>query len=50
MKLLEYKNGNLYLDVFEHNFISVLGNLVPVPFIILFIENIFNWMKHICKP
>lgn len=25
MKLLEYKNGNLYLDVFEHNFISVLG-------------------------
>lgn len=37
---------NIWLSIF----ISVLGNLVPVPFIILFIENIFNWMKHVCKP
>lgn len=25
--------------------VAILGNLVPVPFIILFIRHIFNWMK-----
>ena len=25
--------------------VSILGNMVPVPFIILFIRPIFNWMK-----
>ena len=26
-------------------FYSVIGNLLPVPFIVLFIRKIFNWMK-----
>ncbi len=28
-------------------FLAVIGNLIPVPFIILFIRQIFNWMKKI---
>jgi uncharacterized membrane protein len=26
--------------------VSVLGNLVPVPFILLLIRRIFDWMRH----
>lgn len=25
--------------------VSIIGNMIPVPFIILFIRRIFNWMK-----
>ena len=38
--------GALYgMNVFETYFISVLGNLLPVPFILLFIRAILDFMK-----
>ena len=33
------------LDVGTALIVSVLGNLVPVPFIIIFIRKIFKWMQ-----
>ena len=33
------------LNIWTAIIASVLGNLVPVPFIILFIRNIFAWMR-----
>lgn len=33
------------LDLFIAFPVAILGNLVPVPFIILFIRHIFGWMK-----
>ncbi|NLA69473.1 MAG: small multi-drug export protein [Clostridiales bacterium] len=33
------------LSVQEAFIISVLGNLVPVPFIIIFIRKVFEWMR-----
>ena len=30
--------------------IAIVGNMVPVPFIILFIRRIFAWMRKIWKP
>lgn len=29
--------------------ISVIGNVIPVPFIMLFIRQIFKWMRHVNK-
>lgn len=29
---------------------AVIGNCIPIPFIILFIEHIFHWMRRISKP
>lgn len=31
----------------EAMLISIIGNMVPVPFIILFVRRIFAWMKHV---
>ena len=28
--------------------ISIIGNILPIPFILLFIRQIFKWMKKIC--
>ena len=28
---------------------SVIGNLIPVPFIILFVRTVFQWMRHASK-
>ena len=33
------------LDPYAAFFLSVLGNMIPVPFILLFIRKIFDWMK-----
>ena len=33
------------LDIWEAVAVSVLGNLVPVPFIIVFIRRIFAWLR-----
>jgi uncharacterized membrane protein len=33
------------MDPWEAMLISVIGNMVPVPFIIVFIRNIFKWMR-----
>ena len=37
----------LALPWYINYFISVIGNLVPVPFILLFIRAIINWMKGV---
>ncbi len=34
------------LSVLDAFLISVIGNLVPVPFIIIFIRKIFEWMRR----
>ena len=39
-------NGLPYLGVLA---VSVLGNMLPVPFIILFVRKIFDWMKKKSK-
>ena len=33
------------LDVGTAMIVSIVGNLVPVPFIIIFIKKIFKWMQ-----
>ena len=39
--------GTAYgLDLWTAIFVSILGNLVPVPFIIIFIKQIFAWMRR----
>ena len=35
----------LGLDIWEAYIAAVLGNLIPVPFIIIFIRRIFAWMR-----
>ena len=37
------------LDLWTAIGVSIIGNLVPVPFIIIFIRNIFAWMKKTSK-
>ncbi|MBQ3102845.1 MAG: small multi-drug export protein [Oscillospiraceae bacterium] len=34
------------MDLWPAIVVSVLGNLVPVPFIIIFIRNIFAWLRE----
>ncbi len=41
--------STLELPWFETYIISVLGNMLPVPFILLFIRTILKWMKKIPK-
>ncbi len=33
------------LNIFECYFLSVLGNLLPIPFILIFIKKILEWMS-----
>lgn len=40
----------LGLDPFSAAVAAVLGNLLPVPFIILFIRHIFDWLRKYEKP
>ena len=37
------------LDLWTAIGVSIIGNLVPVPFIIIFIRKIFAWMKKVSK-
>ncbi len=37
------------LDVITATVVSVIGNMVPVPFIILFIRKIFDWMRRVSE-
>ncbi len=37
------------LDVWLATAVSIFGNMVPVPFIILFIRQIFAWMRKVSK-
>ena len=34
------------LDIWLSILISIVGNIIPVPFIILFVEAIFKWMRR----
>lgn len=40
----------LGLDPVSAAVAAILGNLVPVPFIILFIRHIFDWLRRYDKP
>lgn len=40
----------LGLDPFSTMAAAVIGNLVPTPFIILFIRHIFDWLRRYEKP
>lgn len=42
--------ASLGLPVWEAAIISVIGNILPVPFIIAFIRVIMDWLKTISKP
>ena len=37
--------ATLGMNVFECYFLAVLGNLLPVPFILVFIKKIIEWMS-----
>lgn len=37
--------GFLKMEFLATYIIAVLGNMLPIPFILLFIEKIFNWLK-----
>lgn len=37
------------LPFYTNYIVSVVGNIIPVPFILLFIRNILHWMKKIPK-
>ena len=34
------------MDIWVASVISVLGNMIPIPFILVFIRSIFHWMKR----
>jgi uncharacterized membrane protein len=43
----------LQMNTFEGFLISFIGNLLPIPFILILINKIFEWLKKvpgICKP
>ena len=50
LPLIELRGGIplariLMLPLWQAIFFSVLGNIIPIPFILLFIERIFDWMR-----
>lgn len=50
LPLIELRGGIplariLMLPLGQAIFFSVLGNIIPIPFILLFIEKIFNWLR-----
>ena len=51
MPILELRGGLvaaslLGIGVFNAIIICVIGNIIPIPFILFFITQIFNWMKN----
>ncbi|MEG2348108.1 MAG: small multi-drug export protein [Clostridia bacterium] len=54
MPILELRGGLiaaalLKLDPFFSYFVSIVGNLLPIPFILLFITKIFEWLRKFKK-
>jgi len=50
LPLLELRGGLiaaslLKLDFLPAYIISILGNVIPIPLVLLFLERIFNWLK-----
>lgn len=51
MPVLELRGGLiaariLEMDVLKAFFFCFIGNMLPIPFILLFIRKIFDWMRH----
>ncbi len=51
LPLLELRGGLLAASILNLNFmpayiISILGNCLPIPFVLLFLDKIFNWLKN----
>lgn len=42
--------ASLGLPVWKAGIISIIGNILPVPFIIAFIRVIMDWLKTVSKP
>ncbi|MDQ9831220.1 small multi-drug export protein, partial [Acinetobacter baumannii] len=52
MPILELRGGLLAASLLkipeiEAIPISIIGNILPIPFILLFIKHIFKWMKKV---
>jgi uncharacterized membrane protein len=52
LPLIELRGGLiasslLGLGLFKANLMCILGNIVPIPFILLFIRKIFEWLKKV---
>ncbi|BBF42769.1 hypothetical protein lbkm_1453 [Lachnospiraceae bacterium KM106-2] len=48
--ILELRGGILvasllHMNLYQAVIISIIGNMIPIPFILLFITRIFKWMK-----
>lgn len=51
LPILELRGGLLAASILNLNFmpayiISILGNCLPIPFVLLFLDKIFNWLKN----
>lgn len=51
LPILELRGGLLAARILNLNFmpayiISILGNCLPIPFVLLFLDKIFNWLKN----
>lgn len=40
-----YGYGQLHLPLWSAILISIIGNLVPVPIIIIYVRKVFNWLR-----
>ena len=52
MPVLELRGGLIAAKIMEIDFLKAfiicyIGNMLPIPFILLFIRKIFNWLKKI---
>jgi len=50
LPILELRGGLIAASILDVNFlpayiISILGNVLPIPLVLLFLERIFNWFK-----
>lgn len=51
LPILELRGGLLAASILNLNFIpayiiSIFGNCLPIPFVLLFLDKIFNWLKN----
>ena len=51
LPILELRGGLLVASILNLNFIpayiiSIFGNCLPIPFVLLFLDKIFNWLKN----
>ena len=51
LPILELRGGLLAASILNLNFIpayiiSIFGNCLPIPFVLIFLDKIFNWLKN----